>query len=446
MQFDPKLAGEAATLGQAHRAMLERLPATFQASILIELEKWSALFEAEHAYQRALLLHLATLSDADRAGVFAGLIAVEKEAALDGVREPRPVAYQDAAQAALRARRLITRWRHEVEAVFEALQPAIDRDLFPPDAPRRLVVQIYAENIAVKIEQLWGRFKGQGVRVPLTLDGVRGSDAFLRGVFGGGPSTLFASMRGAAGASPLDAWIVESGAGLHAYSEASARPDAPRTHTGLSYERLRTYRDQLTRALYQKIQTGVESPQAFAAYARSLRIAPPPDALLDDTEPLTAFVRDTFLTGNGTLFVNNTFVEWASAQALRRVQPRLLVARYGVRDKMKPFSSLLLFSQPRASDQIPLIEDPVGSFVDVEQLSYYVWLHAQKQAAYRQRTLFVFLAEGIDEMLVLGTDPNATLTRPSQPVPLRDVGTTMATWLGVPAPDPAGRAIDTLRA
>jgi len=89
---------------------------------------------------------------------------------------------------------------------------------------------------------------------------------------------------------------------------------------------------------------------------------------------------------------------------------------------------------------------PVGSFVDVEQLSYYVWLHAQKQAAYRQRTLFVFLAEGIDEMLVLGTDPTATLTKPGQPVPLRDVGTTMAKWLDVPAPDPNGRAIETLLA
>ena len=59
---------------------------------------------------------------------------------------------------------------------------------------------------------------------------------------------------------------------------------------------------------------------------------------------MRAFVRDVLLTGNGTLFVNNTFVEWAAVQALRRAQPRLLVTRFGVRDKMKPFSSLLLFS------------------------------------------------------------------------------------------------------
>ncbi len=91
-------------------------------------------------------------------------------------------------------------------------------------------------------------------------------------------------------------------------------------------------------------------------------------------------MRDVLLTGNGTLFVNNTFVEWAAVQALRRAQPRVLVTRFGVRDKLKPFSSLLLFSQPRASDQIPLIEDPVGSFIDVEQLSYYVWLNAEKSA------------------------------------------------------------------
>ena len=73
-----------------------------------------------------------------------------------------------------------------------------------------------------------------------------------------------------------------------------------------------------------------------------------PGALRHAADVVQAFVRDVFLTGNGTLFVNNTFVEWAAVQALRRAQPRLLVARYGVRDKMKPFSSLLLFSQPRA--------------------------------------------------------------------------------------------------
>ena len=181
----------------------------------------------------------------------------------------------------------------------------------------------------------------------------------------------------------------------------------------MSYARLRGYRDELTRALYDKVQKGVESPQAFAAYARSLKIAPGPGVFPHEADVMQAFVRDVFLTGNGTLFVNNTFVEWAAVQALKRAQPRLLVARYGVRDKMKPFSSLLLFSQPRATDQIPEIEDPTGSFVDVEQLSYYVWLNAEKTAAYRNRTLYLFLAEGVDEMLALRSDQLGTVTSPA---------------------------------
>ena len=96
------------------------------------------------------------------------------------------------------------------------------------------------------------------------------------------------------------------------------------SHIALSYERLRGFRDELTQALYSKIQAGVASPQAFAAYARSLRIAPDAGACCTPTDVLLAFVRDVFLTGNGTLFVNNTFVEWAAVQALRRAQPRVL--------------------------------------------------------------------------------------------------------------------------
>ena len=123
---------------------------------------------------------------------------------------------------------------------------------------------------------------------------------------------------------------METGDGLSKFGESG---------TTLSYARLRGYRDELTRALYEKVQKGVESPQAFAAYARSLKIAPGSGVFPHEADVMQAFVRDVFLTGNGTLFVNNTFVEWAAVQALKRAQPRLLVARYGVRDKMKPFSS-----------------------------------------------------------------------------------------------------------
>jgi hypothetical protein len=468
MKLEARLTGEAAALARPHAAMLERLPASFHASILIELEKWPTLFAAEHAYQRALLQHLGSLPPAGRERLFAAVSRVEADAGVDGIATRSPAAFQDEAQGLLRKRRLLTRWRQDVDAVFQAVQPALDATLHPPDGPRRLVVQIYARDIAVKVEQLWSRFGDGGARFPLTLDGARGSDAFLRGLFGGRPDsapTLIDAAGTAADATPLDAWIVESGDALHARTEAASaeggEASTPATSTGLSYQRLRGYRDDLTKALYEKIQAGVESPQAFAAYARSLRITPRPGALRHAPEVVQAFVRDLFLTGNGTLFVNNTFVEWAAVQAIRRAQPRLLVTRYGVRDKMKPFSSLLLFSQPRASDQIPEIEDPVGSFVDVEQLSHYVWLNAEKSPAYRQRTLHLLLAEGVDQMLAIrsGGGPDVgpggeagagvgsargAATPPA--ASLADVSATMAEWLGLPRPHRQGRPIEALLA
>jgi hypothetical protein len=443
MQFDAGLTGDAAALARAHGATLEHLPATVHAFILVELQKWATLFGAERRYQRALLEHLSRLPKPELVRATAGIARIETEAGCDRLTRGNPARFQDDAQALLRKRQLVSAWRKEIDGFFAIIDPVLDVQLYPPDAPRRLVVQLYGSGIAVQPDKLWSRFKGTGVRVPLDLTRTQGSAAFLRTLFGradDGSVPLLAGRAEPAGNDPLDSWVIESHEALHALCDESSASGP----IGLSYERLRQYRDELTRALYSKIESGVESPQAFAAYARSLRVAPGAGALLHADDVVRAFVRDVLLTGNGTLFVNNTFVEWAAVQALRRAQPRVLVTRFGIRDKLKPFSSLLLFSQPRASDQIPLIEDPVGSFVDVEQLSYYVWLNAEKSAAYRGKTLYLFLAEGIDEMLAIRPDA------PAEPAPtlpaatLADVNATMAHWLGVRRRESAGRPIAPL--
>lgn len=445
MQFDARLAGDAAALARAHGAMLARLPATVHAFILVELQKWPTLFAPEQRYQRTLLEHLSRLTRPDLQQAVAGIARVETEAGSTRIAGGDPGRFQEDAQALLRKRGLLPAWRKEVDAFFQPVDAALDAQLYPPDGPRRLVVQIYGSGIAIQADKLWSRFTGTGVRVPLRLEGTQGADAFLRALFGGLDNgatapALFAAATESAGLAPLDAWIVEAHEALHDLCDGTSGGSL----TGLSYDRLRAYRDDLTRALYSKIQSGVESPQAFAAYARSLKISPAPGALLHAADVLRAFVRDVLLTGNGTLFVNNTFVEWAAVQALRRAQPRILVTRFGVRDKLKPFSSLLLFSQPRASDQIPMIEDPVGSFVDVEQLSYYVWLNAEKSPAYRGKTLYLFLAEGVDELLAIRSDAPVAPTPALPAASLSDVCATMAEWLGVPVRKSWGRAIAPL--
>ena len=437
MQFTGPLSGAAAALVRQHADALARLPATVHAFVLVELEKWPLLFPPEQRYQRALLEHLSRTPPRELEQAVAGIARIEGEAGVDRLSERSPAKFQDDAQALLRKRGLASGWRAEVDAFFQTIDPQLEAALYPADAPRRLVVQIYGGGIAVQPERLWKRFDGLGVRVPLNLERSGSTEAFLRQLVGGaehgrGAPALFT--RGTE--SPLDGWIVESHDALHAACDAE-----PSSLTGLSYDRLRPYRDELTRALYKKVQDGVESPQAFAAYARSLRIVPPAGALLNPADILLAFVRDVLITGNGTLLVNNTFVEWAAIQALRRAQPRVLITRFGVRDRLKPFSSMVLFSQPRPTDRIPVAPDPAGSFIDVEQLGYYIWLNAEKNAAYRQRTLYLFLAEGVDRMLAIRSDLPEAAPRHAAAASLSDVHATMTHWLGVPAADGPGRPI-----
>jgi len=419
--MSPAPVADAASLLRQHRESLGRMPVTLRAFIGMEADKWPTFFAPEKAYLTALLESLASPAAVH---VLTGVTLVEAEAGCRDVKESDPHRLHDATQLLLRRHGLLPRWRHEIDQVFQALQPGIDLALYPADAPRRVVVVLYGQGIAIQRDKLWARLRGIGRRVPLRLENVTGTEPFLRALFASGsPGRVSPSF----GLDPADAWIVEAGETLHALCEAAMAPA-----TGLSHARLRTYREALARSLYKKVLEGVSGPQELAAYVRELDLAPPEGALLRSDAVVRAFVRDVLLGGNGALLVNNTFVEWSSVQALKRAQPRLLVARFGVRDKMKPFSSLLLFSSPRPTDQVPIVEDPFGSFVDVEQLAYYVWLNAEKSAAYRGKTLYLFLAEGVDEMLAIRPHapeaPDAAGDLPA--ATLSEVSSTIAGWLG----------------
>ena len=72
-----------------------------------------------------------------------------------------------------------------------------------------------------------------------------------------------------------------------------------------------------------------------------------------------------------------------------------------------------------------------------------MWLNAEKSAAYRGKTLYLFLAEGIDEMLA-SDRTRRPRGRRGAAATLSDVYATMAHWLGVTMPESTGRAIAAL--
>ena len=223
MQFEARLGGEAAALAKDHAEVMQRLPATVHAFILVEMQKWPTLFPAERRYQRALLEHLKNVAIGELSRLSAGVAKIEAEAALTRIGERDPARFQDLAQAALRKQSLVPAWRREIDLFFQQVDPLLEARLYPPDAPRRLVVQLYSRDIAVQPEKLWARLRARGTRIPLTLDGGKNRDGYLRALFGTGSEdhkgSLFGRLQNDAAFAATDSWIVES----HA---SAARPHA----------------------------------------------------------------------------------------------------------------------------------------------------------------------------------------------------------------------------
>lgn len=454
------VTGEARELVQQHRQILDRLPRTFLANTLVEIQKWPTLFEPEKAYFRTLLEELSALNASEFRQIFGSLQDFESRTGCGRVKGGDPETLETRLLNHLQREGQYSSWRQEIDALFPKIEPRVEARLYSEDRKPRLVVIIYEEGIAIERESLWKRFRAMGTQVPLALGGAQTREPFVRALFTGQPPaegtgsaprpaakparTLFDVLRESQGFSPLEAWILEAGDALHALCESSAEAGGRTGYvTGLSYERLRAYRERLSEAIYQKVTSGgIRSPLELAAWMKTLEFPPQEGATLYSDALVGAFVRDVFLAGSGTLIINNTFVEWGAVQALKRAQPRLLVARFGVRDKMKPFSSLLLFSKLRPADQIPTLQDPLGSFIDVELLSYYVWLNAEELAPYRGKTLYLLLADGADEMVAVL--PGSRKPKIDQPATLMDVAATMARWLDVALPQSPGRALAPL--
>ncbi len=458
-----KLVGEALDLEREYHAVLTRLPRTFLVSNLIELKKWQTLFDAERAYFRELMKLLGVLSGPEFDKVFGSLNRFEARTGCDAIPEGSPEDFQARALAHLQRSGSYSAWRAEIQKVFDVIEPRVESRLYSGERGPRVVMVLYGEGIAIEREKMWQRFRQAAVSLPLDLQGAENSAPFLEALFTGLPvsrregqasspsdaipPTLFHLRRESQNVSPLDQWIIEAGSGLHALCEGpSGKVAASPCATGLSYDRLRAYRERLSDTIDSKVRSGVRGPLELAAFLGTLQVKPQEGVSLFYDEVVLNFIRDIFLAGSGTLIINNTFVEWGAIQALKRAQPRFLVARFGVRDKMKPFSSLLLFSKPRPTDQIPNLQDPLGSFVDVELLSYYIWLNAEKGPPYRDNTLYLLLAEGVDEMLAVR--PSSWTKPPASPAlaTLADVAATVAHHLGVELPGSSGRLIPSLLA
>jgi hypothetical protein len=395
--------------------LLDRLPLTFGAYCFDQIKDGTLLFPAEKSYFKRLFALLDRLNPGDLGELFRPLYEVEQKM---GVRDKNwPKREFTLAQVDFLNRSPhYPEWRQAVAGVFTRLDPQLEEEVLRAGQARLVLVTTPAE-IPAGSDRMWLRIRRHGK--PLRLREDSDSAALVAESVAG----LLAAYRASKKHAPYGAWVIDAGDQL---AQAAGDPGV----VSLSYQRLEKYRLRLMAEVRRLLETeDIRGPREMSARLKRLKVLAAESEMAGD--PLLAeFLRAVLLNGNGTLLINNTFVEWAAVQAVRRARPALLIAAFGVRNKIKPFSSLLIYADQRKSNPIPDQMDTLGSYVDLEVFYEYLWQEFEKYAEYRRNTAYLFAGDGLDEVLVIAP-PDFPLLAAKQPLALAEVFGQARAWLGV---------------
>ncbi|HTS32016.1 MAG TPA: hypothetical protein VMH81_39365 [Bryobacteraceae bacterium] len=405
------------------KALLDRLPVSFSSYCLDQMKDWDLLFPAEQNYFERLfgLLGRSPGEAVDR--LFAPLREIERQMGVNEKTFPRGQFTLEQVDFLNRSPQY-TEWRGGITKVFSQLDPLLDAEVARHNHAR-LVIALAPSQLPADPDRMWTRFPDRGKRVALDLPDRAESflPLLLTGQEHGAPSIAELFAAGKKGG-PYASWIVEAGAGLSKIGTGAAPV------VKYSYQALDGYRQRLMKEVQSVVDSQeVPGPRQLSARLKQMKILASEGDLARD--PILAeFARAILLSGNGTLLINNTFVEWATVQAVRRARPSVTVVGFGIRNKIKPFSSLLIFADQNASNPIPSQMDTLGSYVDLEVFWQYIWQEFEKYPEYRNNTAYLFAGDGMEQMLVVAPQDFPLLTAEG-PFKLPAVFENLKEWLAV---------------
>lgn len=407
--------------------VFDRLPPTFSTYFYDRVRDWERLFPAEREYfeRLARLLQRSTAEAVEQ--TFAPLRAVEAKMGVNERTWPRDEFTLEHVDFLQRNPHL-REWRQTIADIFARIDPLLDAEIARQGRPRLAIVLAPAE-MPMGSDRLWTRLKERGKVVPLELAEDEAFDEFVPLLLTGAKReaanpSIMERFRVAHESSAYDIWSVETG---DAIASNGADRDA---WTDLSFEGLEAVRLELMDDVNSMlVAENIRGPRQLGQRLRSMEPEELSAAAKGDPV-LASFLQSVLLNGNGTLLLNNTFVEWATVQAIRRARPVMTVVGFGIRNKMKPFSSLLIYSDQEETNPIPSQQDVLGSYVDLEVFYEYLYNEFEKYPQYRKNTAYIFAVPGVDALLAIGP-PDFGLLRQDGAVDLRQVHEEAAAWLGV---------------
>jgi len=377
----------------AAQDLIARLPRSFGPSLNDQLAQWDLLFPAEQRRLQAQIGWLARLPAREFEQLFQPI--VELEAKMDLPRWNPGTRGMSVTDAGILARSpYYSKWRTEVEKAFATIDASTASSGALQPVPR-LVASILPAGLPASKDPLWPTLARLGTWIPLETP------------FGASLATLTAALlarKRPAGLEDIEStWIFECDS---QFTGAASAPD----ETVLSWAALEPLRREFLKRL-NTVQRDLKSLDSTNDELKRLDIARGMPAAIAREPRVREFVRGLLLSGNGSLVFPNSFVQWGASEALRRAQPQVLLAHFGMRPKLKPFSSLVLFEDQQRSNPTPDADDPAGTLVDALMLAKYVYLAAQRMTPYQDRTLTLLTGEDLDRVLLIGAKPPETSGR-----------------------------------
>jgi hypothetical protein len=394
MNERPDITQKQAPGTDAYRRLIGKLPVTMRPALNQQFTEWEMLFPYERNRVVTFMKGVETYSPSALDSLTAPLWALEDKMGVKHWDFTQAVdTIENASQLARSA--YYAEWRREVQRVVDAISAAA-RDVTPaPVESTRLMLIVLPANLPVDPQSVWKQWDPKGHEIKITGSTEKLCQLVIQGQPGLDGIATLAARQGAQDSSDL--WLIDSEAKLH----GMLSQQAPIAAFSLSFSNLKPLRDKFLAEL-NKAPKDIEATDQIIANLRSEAWGGwglwPPEV---DSQPrLKRFLIDLILSGNGVLIFSNSFVEWTAAEVRRRARPRTIVARFGMRIKPKPFTSIAIFENQQKVSSLPDVDDPENSAIDAAILARYSWLAASRYPE-QDHTICVCVAEHVDSAYVI---------------------------------------------
>jgi hypothetical protein len=382
---------------EMYRREIARLPVTMQPALNQQVRGWYDLFPFEQRRTAKFLNSVSLFQPAELETLTRRLGELEAQMGVAHWNFSRESDTMENASQLARSP-LYASWRQEVQRVFSAIEAKGSNSASPMAERGRLILLILPASLPVSSIAAQTPWDARGVEFPISGDPHRVSELALNG-----PSAL-ASLLAAqtsadAATASADCWLIDADATLGNPAGLKNTPAA----SVLQYGVLKDFRDRFL-AQVNTVPKDIEATDQVLAAMRRQNWEKWWPASMAGQSRLRNFVVELFLSGNGALIFSNAFVQWAASEALRRARPRLMVARFGLRSKPKPFTSIAIFENQQKISAMQDIDDPEGSAVDALTLARYVWLSTLRYPE-REYTTCLCVSESSRSAYVIAPEP-----------------------------------------